>query len=165
MPLHAELKNMNWNNIKLVSGMVAMLGMVTTANLLAQGAGHVAAAAPAATADPTGGIAQAMFSQVFNNPSSLLVVAFLCVFAWLADDLPFLNSRYVAHCTVILGACIYWAFTDVASVPKTFPHPQVVFVANGTLCGFLAFTIHKKAVARIINMVRGHAGTQSTGSN
>lgn len=153
---------MNWTKIKLGAGLVAMVSILTAARLLAQRAGEMTNP-PAgvfiqspALPDASAGLAQAMFDQVLNNPSSLLLIAFLCVFAWLADDLPFLNSRYVAHCTVILGALTYWTVTSVASVPKTFPHPQAVFVMNGTLCGFVAFVIHKQAVARVIAFVRAH---------
>jgi hypothetical protein len=103
-------------------------------------------------------ILSAAYHQVLNNPASLMVIAFLCVLAWLCDDLPFINSRYVAHLTVILGAAIYWLFAGPESVPKTFPYPFVVLVVNGTLCGFVAFTVHRQMVARIISFVRARTG-------
>ena len=130
-------------------GMIAILIFANALNAFAQGT-----AAPAA-AFTEGNIISAMYGQVLSNPSSLLVIAFLSVFAWLLDDLPFINSRYVAHFTVMLGACIYWAFTTERSVPATFPHPFAVFVVNGTLCGFVAFVLHRQLVARLINLVRG----------
>src|SRR6187455_2686997 len=59
-------------------------------------------------------ILYAMFGQVLNNPASMLVVGVLCIVAWLVDDLPFVNSRYVAHATVIAGGAIYWMFATPA---------------------------------------------------
>ena len=104
-------------------------------------------------------IIYAMYGQVLNNPSSLLVIAFLCIMAWLADDLPFIPSKYVAHLCVIIGACMFRFFTAESTVPTSFPHPQAVFIVNGTICGFVAYIIHRQAVSRIINLVR-----QSTGN-
>ena len=95
-----------------------------------------------------------MFYQVWSNPSSLLVVAYLCVFAWLLEDLPFVSNRYVAHYTVLLGMASYWGFALEKSVPAGFPHPQFVFVANGCICGFMAYVIHRQVVARMLEAFR-----------
>ena len=99
------------------------------------------------------GITTAMFYQVWSNPSSLLVIAYLCVFAWLLEDLPFVASKYVPHYTVILGMASYWGFAVEQSVPNGFPHPQMVFIANGCICGFIAFVIHRQVIARIVELV------------
>lgn len=108
--------------------------------------------------DVQANMVSASWHQVLNNPASLTVIGFLCVIAWLCDDLPFFNSRYVAHITVTLGACIYWLFAGPQSVPKTFPYPFAVLIVNGTICGFVAFIIHRQAVARLIAMVRSKTG-------
>jgi hypothetical protein len=113
---------------------------------------------PAAT-EHTANIVSASFYQVINNPASLTVICFLCVVAWLLDDLPFINSRYVAHISVIIGASIYWAFAGLDSVPKSYPVPHAVLVVNGTICGFAAFIIHRQAIARLISFVRARNGT------
>lgn len=103
-------------------------------------------------------IIHAAWQQVLNNPASLTVIGFLCVLAWLADDLPFINSRYVAHLTVIAGGCTYWLFGSPGSVPKSFPYPFAVLVANGIMCGFAAYTVHRQAIARLISLVRAKNG-------
>lgn len=118
--------------------------------------------APLASPDVQANILSAMWLQVVNNPASLTVIGFLCVWAWLFDDLPFISSRYVPHITVILGESIYWLFAGPASVPKSYPYPIAVFVSNGTLCGFFAFLVHRQIVARIIAMVRGTQPTVTT---
>lgn len=112
--------------------------------------------------DVQANILSAAYHQILNNPASLMVIAFLCVLAWLCDDLPFINSRYVAHVTVVLGATIYWMFAGPESVPKTFPYPFVVLVVNGTICGFVAFVFHRQAVARLISFVRAKTGGDTT---
>lgn len=106
-------------------------------------------------------IVYAMLGQVLNNPSSLTVLAFLLIVSWLADDTPAFPSRYISHLLVVIGGSIYWMFTSETTVPKSFPHPQAVFVVNGTICGFVAFVAHKQALARLVNLARGNpAGTQ-----
>ena len=109
-------------------------------------------------------ILYAMIGQVLNNPSSLLVIAFLGIVDWLADDLPLINSKYVAHISVITGACIYWMFTTESAVPKSFPHPYAVFIVNGCICGFVAAVGHRQIVARLINVIQGN-GNNSQSSN
>lgn len=111
------------------------------------------------TSLPDPNLLSAMYASVIHNPASLMVIGVLCVFAWLADDLPFVNSRYVAHYTVIAGASIYWLFAFPASVPVNFPHPSAVFASNGIICGLVAFGIHKQAIARLLNYMRLKNGT------
>ena len=119
--------------------------------------------APAMTPDSDiqAGILTAMFKQIANNPSSTLVIGALCVFAWLVDDLPFVNSRYVPHLTVVLGAFTFRFFCLESAVPSYFPHPQAVFCVNGIIAGFLAFVIHKQVVSRTINFFRVQSGDVS----
>ncbi len=115
---------------------------------------------PVASSMPDGqaNIVSASFHQVLNNPASLTVIGFLCVFAWLCDDLPFINSRYVSHFTVMLGGGTYWLFAGPGSVPKNFPYPTAVLVVNGIMCGFAAFIVHRQAIARMISFVRERSG-------
>jgi len=115
------------------------------------------AAAPLSGSDSN--LFAAMYASIIHNPASLMVIGVLCVFAWLADDLPFINSRYVAHYTVIMGASIYWLFAFPSSVPVNFPHPAAVFASNGIICGLIAFGVHKQAIARILNYFRVKSGT------
>lgn len=109
-------------------------------------------------ADMQAGILSAMFRQMLNNPSSGIVIGALCVMGWLVDDLPFINSRYVAHILVFTGATTFRFFCLESSVPKYFPHPQAVFICNGIIAGFFAWGIHRQAVARAINFFRMKSG-------
>lgn len=102
-------------------------------------------------------IVWAMYGQVVNNPASLMVIWVLCVLAWLFDDCPWINSKYVAHLTVVIGGSIYWMFAGPSTVPKTFPYSMPVLVSNGIICGFIAFVIHKQVVHRIIQFVRARS--------
>jgi hypothetical protein len=99
-----------------------------------------------------------MYSVVFRNPASLLVFPFLCIVAWLIDDLPVINSRYVTHFVTIIGGCIYWLFATPSSVPRSFPYPFVVLVCNGVICGFFAGLLHRFLIARFILMMRAKFG-------
>jgi hypothetical protein len=142
---------------------IAILGMLSSFGLskvFAQTTNELTA--PIVASLPgTPNIFYAMLGQVLNNPSSMFVIAFLCVMAWVTDDTPVFPSRYIKHLCVVAGASIYWIFTSEDTVPKSFPHPQAVFLVNGTICGFIAFVIHQQAVARLINLMRGNpAGTQ-----
>lgn len=98
------------------------------------------------------------FDQITNNPASMTVLVFLCVIAFVLDDTPVINSRYVTHITIMLGMGIYWLFAGVESVPHYFPHPFAVFAVNGSVAGLLAGLFHRYAVAYVINLVRAHFG-------
>src|ERR1700744_2163222 len=140
-----------------IKTLFGITGMASTV-IAAHAASDVTAAPLAQQLPPDPNILYAMLGQELNNPSSLLVIAFLCIVAWLCDDTPLINSRYIAHICVIPGASIYWLFTTWDSVPKTFPHPLAVFVVNGSICGFVAFLLPRHAVARLIHLVRGDTG-------
>ena len=149
--------DMNINRLKLFFGFTAFWLLAGTAHVLGQ-TNDLPRLAPD-TAEV--GILTAMVKQAINNPSSAIFIPALMIVAWLADDLPFIPSRYVAHYVVITGAVCFRFFCLESSVPKCFPHPQAVFVVNGIVAGFVAFIFHKYAVARFINSVRGQAvGTQ-----
>ena len=155
------LKIIMSDKLKIILGGAGGLGFFAL-SVLAQTNALPVTPLPGPT-DPN--IMTAMFYQVLNNPASLLVIGFLCIVAWLVDDLPFVNSRYVAHATVMAGGAIYWMFATPDSVPHTFPYPIVVLVVNGTICGFVAFVIHRQAVARFINFVRVRSGAESSVGN
>lgn len=104
----------------------------------------------------------AAYRTILNNPSSLFCVLVLCALAWLLDDLPFINSKYVTHYTSVIGASIYWLFCFPSNVPKSFPHPVFVLCCIGFMCGFVAGIIHKQAVARVIEIVRGKISASPT---
>ncbi|HEY1788580.1 MAG TPA: hypothetical protein VGJ73_10515 [Verrucomicrobiae bacterium] len=144
------------NNVKLTFGFVGMLSTLLAARVMGQTTNATTTSIVQGLPDSPN-ILYGMFAQVLNNPSSLLVIAFLCILAWLADDMPFLPSKYVAHFCVVIGASIYWMFTSEATVPKSFPHPEAVFIVNGCICGFMAFAIHRQAIARIITLIHGQS--------
>ncbi len=149
---------MNQTRLKLFFGSTSIFLMLAAAQALGQ-TNDLPKITPLPN-DAEVGILTAMIKQMLNNPSSAIVVPALMVVAWLADDLPFINSRYIAHLTVVTGAVCFRFFCLESAVPKYFPHPQAVFVVNGIMAGFVAFVIHKQAVARIINSFRGDSGTQ-----
>jgi hypothetical protein len=95
-----------------------------------------------------------MYDSSIHNPASLMVIGVLCVFAWLCDSLPFVDSKFVPHYTVIIGASIYWLFAVPSSVATNFPHPSAVFICNGIFCGFVAAVAHRQIVARLIAYVQ-----------
>lgn len=107
------------------------------------------------TPDTEPNLFSAMYRTILNNPASLFIVLVLCALAWLMDDLPFIPSKYVTHFTSIIGGMTYWLFCFPGNVPKTFPHPMAVLCCIGFMCGFCAGIIHKQAVARLIEFVRG----------
>jgi len=137
-----------WPRFKLFAGGLGMAACLIAANVLGQ---TNAPSELAAKLPDEPNVLYAMIGQVLNNPSSLLVIAFLCIVCWLLDDLPFVNSKYVVHCSVVAGGSIYWMFTAAETVPRSFPHPLAVFIVNGCICGFIAFVIHQQAVSRFIN--------------
>lgn len=145
---------------KVVGGTIAIGMLFATSQIFAQGA----APAVAAGADEMN-IVSALLHQILNNPASMTVIPALCVFAWLCDDLPFINSKYVAHLTVLAGALSYWMFAGIASVPKNFPSPPAVLAVNGIMCGFVAFIVHRQVVARAINFVRIRGGSDAPAGN
>jgi len=152
---------MSLPRFKIFLGTIGMLTTLLTARALGETAAQPELAELAAKLPAEPNILYAMLGQVLNNPSSLLVVAFLCILCWLLDDLPFVNSKYVPHCAVVIGASIYWLFTSSETVPKSFPHPQAVFVVNGTICGFVAFVIHRWAITRFINYFDNNKSTNN----
>ncbi len=91
-----------------------------------------------------------MFDQIVNNPASLLLIFVISIIAWLVETLPSINSKLVPHVCVGLGAAIYWLFVSPSTVPQSFPHPAAVLVANGIICGFIAFILHGQIVLRLI---------------
>lgn len=131
-----------------------------TLMLAARAAGLADLANATPETDVQAGILTAMFKQVLNNPSSSIFVPALCVIGWLVDDLPFINSRYVAHIMIVMGACTFRFFCLESAVPKYFPHPQAVFILNGIIAGFIAFVLHKQVVARAINFFRAQGGPE-----
>lgn len=139
------------NEIKIGAGIIGMGIFLTAARVFAQATPEPAKPLAVAIQSDGPNILYAMFAQMLNNPSSLLVIAFLCVVNWLVDDLPFIPSKYVKHCSVVTGASIFWMFTSRDAVPSYYPHPLAVFFANGTVCGFIAFAAHKKVTMRVIN--------------
>lgn len=110
--------------------------------------------------DYTGNILIALWSQIVNNPASLSVIPFLCVIAFLVDDLPFINSRYVVHITVIVGMSIYWGYCDPHTVSKIYPHPFAIYISNGAVCGFIAWGAHRQAIARMMKAFRARRGAE-----
>lgn len=102
-------------------------------------------------------VVSAAYHQLLNNPASVSVIPVLCVIAWLCDDVPFIDSKYVYHITVVFGSGIYWLYALPSSVPKSFPYPYVVLASNGILCGFIAAAIHKQAIARLIAIAKGRS--------
>jgi hypothetical protein len=143
------------NNYKRESAILGMLLTFGLSKVFAQTTNE-STASIVASLPATPNILYAALGQVLNNPSSTFVIAFLCVVAWMIDDTPIFPSRYIKHLCVVVGASIYWVFTSESTVPKSFPHPQAVFLVNGTICGFIAFVVHQQAVARLINLMRGN---------
>jgi len=97
----------------------------------------------------------AMYETIIHNPASLFIIIVLSALAWLLDELPFVNSKFVTHYTAIIGASTYWLFAFQTSVPKSFPHPVAVLACIGFVCGFVAGILHKQLVARAIAYLRG----------
>jgi hypothetical protein len=141
--------NMN-QNLKTIVGFVLLsLGMVVS--LIAQANLPVPPLPPEGQAN----IFTAMWDTILHNPSSLFVVLILCVVAWLMDELPFINSKYVTHFTALIGGSIYWMFCHPANVPKTFPYAWPVLACIGVMCGFVAGVLHRQIIGRLIEYVKG----------
>lgn len=96
----------------------------------------------------------AMYDTILHNPSSLFVLIVLCVFAWLMDTIPFINSKFVTHYSTLLGGAIYWMFCHPANVPKSFPYAWPVLACIGFVCGFVAGILHKQIIGRAIEWAR-----------
>jgi hypothetical protein len=107
---------------------------------------------PATLSEPN--ILYAIYGQLWNNPSSLFVIGFLGVICWLMDDLPFVNSRYCQHYSVLIGMCTFWMFTSADTVPEYFPHPIAVLIVNGMLAGFIAFHAHRWVISKLISFIK-----------
>lgn len=148
------------NRFKTELAILGMLSSFGLSKVFAQTSNELTA--PLVAGIPqTPNFVYAMYAQVLNNPSSMMVIVALGIMAWILDDTPKFPSRYIKHLCVAVGSCIYWGFTSEATVPKVFPHPQFVFVVNGAFCGFIAFIGHHQGVARLINLARGNpASTQ-----
>lgn len=100
-------------------------------------------------------ILSAMYDTILHNPSSMFVLIILCIAAWLMDELPFINSKFVTHFTTLIGGSIYWMFCHPANVPKSFPYAWPVLACIGCMCGFVAGLLHKTAIGRLIEYVKG----------
>lgn len=117
-----------------------------------------------ATPDTTGNVLMGIWAQAVNNPASFSVIGLLMVIAWLCDDLPWINSKYVKHLTVICGISLYWAFANPETVSKLYPHPLAIYMSNGAICGAFAYLAHWQIVARLKNFLQNKADlkTQTT---
>lgn len=139
---------MNQNTKTLIGFAVLTLGLVVS--LLAQANIPV----PPLPAEGQANIFTAMYDTIIHNPSSLFVLIVLCVFAWLMDTLPFINSQYVTHYSTLLGGAIYWMFCHPANVPKTFPYAWPVLACIGCVCGFVAGVLHKQIIGRALEWAK-----------
>lgn len=148
---------------KLTVCSLAMLGCLVAANVFGQTNANPELVAKLPDVGPN--ILYAMCGQMLNNPASLMVIAFLCVWNYLLDDLPWVKPRYVKLFSVLSGEAIYWMFTTAETVPRSFPHPMAVFVANGTLCGFVAYAIHRQATVRALNLFGQWQGEKAVNNN
>ncbi len=91
----------------------------------------------------------AMWKQVVSSPASMLLILLWSIFAWLIDA-SFVTSRIIPAVCVLGGGASYWLFASPASVPHDFPHPVAVLVANGIVCGFVAYVIGFKAIKKFV---------------
>lgn len=144
---------MKYTQEKFTFAGIGMLLILMVARSLGQSTNEpmaaMAAALPQDPAHPN--ILYACIAQILTNPAAALVILVICVADWLIDDMPFIPSKYVKHCSVAIGASIFWLFTSENTVPKSFPHPMAVFIANGIVCGFIAFVLHQQVVSRVID--------------
>jgi hypothetical protein len=116
------------------------------------------------TPDSTGNVLMGIWSQAVNNPASFSVIGLLMVIAWLCDDIPWIDSKYVKHITVIFGMSLYWSFANPETVSKIYPHPLAIYMSNGAICGAFAYLAHWQIVARLKSFLAGKADlkTQTT---
>lgn len=111
--------------------------------------------------DYTGNVLVGIWGQAVNNPASFSVIGLLMVVAWLCDDFPWINSKFVKHITVVTGMAIYWAFANPETVANIYPHPLAIYLSNGAICGAVAYLGHWQIVARIRNFLETkHAETK-----
>ena len=129
---------------------------LSAAKVLAQEATN--AATQVAPVSFQGKIFAPFIDQVLNNPASMTVIAFLCIVAFVLDDTPIINSRYVTHITIVLGMSIYWLFAGTESVPHYYPHPFAVLVVNGSVAGIIAALGHRWVIALAVNYLRNKFG-------
>ncbi len=130
--------------------MFSALTVGLAASLFAQTALAVPPLPPEGQAD----IFTAMWNTIVHNPSSLFVLILLSIAAWLMDELPFINSKYVTHFTTLAGGIIYWMFCHPDNVPKTFPYAWPVLACIGFMCGFIAGVLHKTVIGRLIDFIK-----------
>jgi len=95
-------------------------------------------------------IFKALYDQVVGSPGSLIVLALVAVIAFLVETLPFIDTRYMPHVCVTAGACLYWLFVSRATVPPNYPNPVAVLVANGAICGLIAWGIQAQLIRRLL---------------
>lgn len=107
---------------------------------------------------PTDNIFLVMFRQVVSNPASMLHCVILCIVAWLIDSTTWINSRYIPHVTIIIGACTYWLYAGSATVAHCYPYPSVVLASNGIISGLFAYGGHRQLIARLICFSRQRSG-------
>lgn len=100
-----------------------------------------------------------MWRQVISNPNSLLHGLIMCIVAWLIDETTWINSRYIPHITITLGAFTYWLYAGAATVAHCYPYPWVVLGSNGMISGLIAYGGHRQIIARILCFARQRAGS------
>lgn len=147
---------MNQNTKTLIT--FGILSAALVASLLAQANIPV----PPLPAEGQANIFSAMYDTILHNPSSLFVLIVLCVFAWLMDTVPFINSKYVTHYSTLLGGAIYWMFCHPGNVPKSFPYAWPVLACIGCVCGFVAGVLHRQIIGRLIEWLRSKIPVSET---
>lgn len=101
------------------------------------------------TPEQAGNFFMSFWMQAIYNPSSFAAIGFLMVIAWLCDDLPWPQPKYVKHVTVIVGVLLYWSFTDPDTVAKISKHPFSIYLSYGAVCGAVAYIAHSQVVNRL----------------
>jgi hypothetical protein len=136
---------------------LALIGTLSASKLMAQSTND-AANQLVSTGTFQSRIIAPFYDQVLNNPASLTAIVFLCIVAFVLDDTPIVNSRYVSHITITMGACTYWLFAGADSVPHYYPHPTAVLVVNGMVAGIVAGIGHRYVIALLVNWMRNKFG-------
>lgn len=141
-----SIKQLNPHREKLIAGSVLSLIFFCLSKAYSQTTlGNVP------TPDQTGNFFVAFWMQAVYNPSSFAAIGLLGVVAWLCDDLPFIDSKYVKHITVIVGMATYWLFTDPETVAKISKHPISIYLSYGAVCGALAYLGHAQVISRLMD--------------